>query len=183
MVPKVSVIITIYNREKYIEDCARTLFEQTLDDVELLFVDDAFLGNVYTQYYHYHKDFGTIGVFVILTIIAFTSMFMYNRALDTLNNPLEINCWLLIYSMTAFHLFMSFFSARYTIGLFHWGFVTNMIFIWLESKWLSTFIKNENAKTMAIAAAISNRKRPLLRRRVYSTFLLPCLCLFYHGHV
>ena len=41
MVPKVSVIITIYNREKYIEDCARTLFEQTLDDVELLFVDDA----------------------------------------------------------------------------------------------------------------------------------------------
>lgn len=41
MVPKVSVIITIYNREKYIEDCARTLFEQTLDDVEYLFVDDA----------------------------------------------------------------------------------------------------------------------------------------------
>lgn len=41
MVPKVSVIITIYNREKYIEDCTRTLFEQTLDDVELLFVDDA----------------------------------------------------------------------------------------------------------------------------------------------
>lgn len=41
MVPKVSVIITIYNREKYIEDCARTLFEQTLDDVEFLFVDDA----------------------------------------------------------------------------------------------------------------------------------------------
>ena len=43
--------------------------------------------------------------------------------------------------------------------------------------------ENENAKTMAIAAAISNRKRPLLRRRVYSTFLLPCLCLFYHGRV
>jgi len=41
MVPKVSVIITIYNREKFIEDCARSLFEQTLDDVEFLFVDDA----------------------------------------------------------------------------------------------------------------------------------------------
>lgn len=45
MVPKVSVIITIYNREKYIEDCARSLFEQTLDDVELLFVDDASTDN------------------------------------------------------------------------------------------------------------------------------------------
>lgn len=40
-IPKVSVIITIYNREKYIEDCARTLFEQTLDGVEFIFVDDA----------------------------------------------------------------------------------------------------------------------------------------------
>lgn len=41
MIPKVSVIITIYNREKYIEDCARTLFEQTLDGVEFIYVDDA----------------------------------------------------------------------------------------------------------------------------------------------
>lgn len=39
--PKVSVIITIYNREKYIVDCSRTLFEQTLEDIELIFVDDA----------------------------------------------------------------------------------------------------------------------------------------------
>lgn len=45
MVPKVSVIITIYNREKYIEDCARSLFEQTLYDVEFLFVDDASTDN------------------------------------------------------------------------------------------------------------------------------------------
>lgn len=41
MIPKVSVIVTVYNREKYIEECARTLFEQTLDDIEYLFVDDA----------------------------------------------------------------------------------------------------------------------------------------------
>lgn len=40
-IPKVSVIITIYNREKYIEKCARSLFEQTLDDVEFVFIDDA----------------------------------------------------------------------------------------------------------------------------------------------
>lgn len=37
----VSIIITIYNREKYIKDCACSLFEQTLDDVEFIFVDDA----------------------------------------------------------------------------------------------------------------------------------------------
>lgn len=38
--PKVSVIIPVYGVEKYIERCARSLFEQTLDDVEYLFIDD-----------------------------------------------------------------------------------------------------------------------------------------------
>lgn len=38
--PKVSVIIPVYGAEKYIERCARSLFEQTLDDIEYLFIDD-----------------------------------------------------------------------------------------------------------------------------------------------
>lgn len=38
--PKVSVIIPIYGVEPYIERCARSLFEQTLQDIELIFVDD-----------------------------------------------------------------------------------------------------------------------------------------------
>lgn len=43
--PKVTVIITIYNRERFIADSARSLFGQTLDDVEFLFVDDASTDN------------------------------------------------------------------------------------------------------------------------------------------
>ena len=38
--PKVSVIIPVYGVEKYIERCARSLFGQTLDDIEYLFIDD-----------------------------------------------------------------------------------------------------------------------------------------------
>lgn len=38
--PKVSVIIPVYGVEKYIERCARSLFEQTLDSIEYIFVDD-----------------------------------------------------------------------------------------------------------------------------------------------
>ena len=38
--PKVSVIIPVYGVEKYIERCVRSLFEQTLDDIEFIFVDD-----------------------------------------------------------------------------------------------------------------------------------------------
>lgn len=38
--PKVSVIVPVYKVEKYIERCAVSLFEQTLDDIEYLFIDD-----------------------------------------------------------------------------------------------------------------------------------------------
>lgn len=38
--PKISIIIPVYNAEKHIEKCARSLFEQTLFSVEYIFVDD-----------------------------------------------------------------------------------------------------------------------------------------------
>ena len=38
---KVSVIVPVYNVAKWIERCARSLFEQTLEDMEFIFVDDA----------------------------------------------------------------------------------------------------------------------------------------------
>lgn len=38
--PKVSVIVPVYGVEKYIERCVRNLFEQTLNDIEYIFVDD-----------------------------------------------------------------------------------------------------------------------------------------------
>lgn len=38
--PKVSVIIPVYGVEKYIERCARSLFEQTLEDIEYIFIND-----------------------------------------------------------------------------------------------------------------------------------------------
>lgn len=42
---KVSVIVPIYNVSAYIERCARSLFEQTLDDIEYIFINDCTLDN------------------------------------------------------------------------------------------------------------------------------------------
>lgn len=38
---KVSVIVPVYNVASYIEKCAESLFSQTLDDIEYIFVNDA----------------------------------------------------------------------------------------------------------------------------------------------
>lgn len=38
--PKVSVIVPIYGVEQYIEKCAISLFEQTMEDIEYIFIDD-----------------------------------------------------------------------------------------------------------------------------------------------
>ena len=43
--PKVSIIIPVYGVEKYIERCAISLFEQTLDNIEFIFIDDCTLDN------------------------------------------------------------------------------------------------------------------------------------------
>ena len=39
--PLISILVPIYEVEKYIERCARSLFEQTYPNLEFVFVDDA----------------------------------------------------------------------------------------------------------------------------------------------
>ncbi|HIF9454009.1 TPA: glycosyltransferase family 2 protein [Photobacterium damselae] len=39
--PKVSVIVPVYNMEKYLERCCNSLVNQTLSDIEIIFVNDA----------------------------------------------------------------------------------------------------------------------------------------------
>ena len=38
--PKVSIIVPIYNSEKYIHQCIRSLLSQTLKDIEIILIDD-----------------------------------------------------------------------------------------------------------------------------------------------
>ena len=40
VIPKVSVIVPVYNVEPFVERCAHSLFGQTLDSLEYIFVDD-----------------------------------------------------------------------------------------------------------------------------------------------
>lgn len=55
--PKVSIVILVYNIEKYIEKCARSLFLQTLDDIEYIFVNDCTPDNSMEVILEVLKDF------------------------------------------------------------------------------------------------------------------------------
>ena len=56
--PKVSIIIPVYNVEKYLADCLDSVVNQTLEDVEIICVNDGSTDLC--------KYFGTIYVNIII---------------------------------------------------------------------------------------------------------------------
>lgn len=61
---KISIIIAVYNCEKYIEACARSLFEQTLNGIEYVFVNDATHDNSITILEKVIEDYPTRKPFI-----------------------------------------------------------------------------------------------------------------------
>ena len=66
---KVSVLVPVYGVEKYIERCAVSLFEQTYENLEYIFVDDCspdnsieILENVLERYPHRKEQVGAGGI-------------------------------------------------------------------------------------------------------------------------
>ena len=57
--PKVSVIVPIYNVEKYLEKCINSLLSQTLEDIQIILVNDGSKdnsGNIAREYEKNNKD-------------------------------------------------------------------------------------------------------------------------------
>ena len=54
--PKISVIVPVYNVEKYIDECAKSVINQTLHDIEIIFVDDCGTDNSMAVVEKYAKN-------------------------------------------------------------------------------------------------------------------------------
>lgn len=55
---KISCIVTIYNMEKYIDRCMVSLLDQTLDEIEIILIDDASTDSSWEIICYYKKQYG-----------------------------------------------------------------------------------------------------------------------------
>ena len=56
--PAISVIIPMYNTEKYVGDCLNSLLEQTFQNFEVIIVDDCSTDNSVAVVENYRERFG-----------------------------------------------------------------------------------------------------------------------------
>ena len=54
--PKVTVIMSVYNVEKYLKKCINFVLYQTLSNIEIILVDGGFTDNYGKMYDEYLKD-------------------------------------------------------------------------------------------------------------------------------
>ena len=55
--PKISVIVPVYNKEKYLDDCLKSLTNESLDDIEIMVIDDASTDNSLDIIKKYKKEY------------------------------------------------------------------------------------------------------------------------------
>ena len=65
-IPKVSVIIPVYNSEKYLRTCLTSIVNQTMKEIEIICVDDGSTDNSLTILKEYEELDGRIRVFCSL---------------------------------------------------------------------------------------------------------------------
>ena len=61
--PKVSIIVPIYNEEEYVSTCLLSLINQTLDDIEIILIDDNSTDNSLNILLDYAKKYPNIKVY------------------------------------------------------------------------------------------------------------------------
>ncbi len=57
MIPYISVIIPVYNSDKYLKDCITSLINQELDNIEIIIVDDLSMDDSYHIAEKYEKEY------------------------------------------------------------------------------------------------------------------------------
>lgn len=62
MTPKVSIIVPVYNVERYLDNCLKSLVNQSLSDVEIIVVNDGSTDGSLSIAHKYSEQFGQIAI-------------------------------------------------------------------------------------------------------------------------
>ena len=93
-------------------------------------INGCHLGNVYTQYYSLHKDFGWAGIIIGTFLMSLICMMIYNNVLRIMKSSDICKNVIFIYSFVAMHIFMAFFSFRFSEGVITTNFLKVVILIY-----------------------------------------------------
>ena len=61
--PKISIIVPVYNEEEYVSTCLDSLVKQTLDDIEIITIDDNSTDNSLNILLDYARKYPNIKVY------------------------------------------------------------------------------------------------------------------------
>lgn len=101
------------------EDCFWTLYSDLHPKYiryprEFQYINGCHLGNVYTQYFSLHKDFGWLGVIFGSFLMALICMQVYKRVVKVMLRGKIFKMSVFIYATMALSIFMAFFSFRFS---------------------------------------------------------------------
>ena len=116
------------------------------------------MGNVYTTFYSYLYDFGFIGVFVLIALMALIFRPIYEKAKSSASSHADL--WIIFSSYIAFQLIFSFFSNKFYEEIFTPGFFTSVIYLIVARLLLCRFNKKllvDNCIRIKASAALSWR--------------------------
>ena len=88
------------------------------------------LGNVYTTFYSYIYDFGYIGLFIFVFLMALISEFIYEKIIHLSKKLDKPSMYILVYGTLFGCLALSFFSNKFFEELFSMGFIKKIV-VWL----------------------------------------------------
>ncbi|WP_455669305.1 O-antigen polymerase [Phocaeicola sp.] len=107
---------------------------------------DYTLGNVYTQFYAFHKDFGSWGCFLVPFLFAAISMFCYRKAICMVSHPMKFNAYVFIYASIAMSVFMSFFSCKFTETNMNLGYFRSIFYLCVMQYFFKKYLLNSSLK-------------------------------------
>ena len=120
-------------------------FEDYKLDLPFRSVNNLDLGNVYTTFYPYIYDFGYIGEFILVLIMAIISQVVFEFTKDTKTMECP-SLSILTYSNIVNCLILSFFSNKFYENIISISMLKNIVFWWLFSLFLCKINYKETFK-------------------------------------